>query len=180
MRKKSKHSNSDDTALFRNTIGDVRPVAGRRRVLDNPQPKPHAKFSRADERAVLDESLQLDFDPAEMESGDELLFSRPHITRGIMRKLRRGQFAIQGEIDLHGMTAEEAQRALYAFIEDAKAHRLGCVRVVHGKGLGSGPKGPVLKAGVNRWLTRWEAVAAFCSAQPQAGGTGAIYVLISK
>ena len=120
--------------------------------------------------------MHMDFDPSEFESGDELLFQRPQVTRADMRKLRRGQFAIQDEIDLHGMTVREAHAQLRAFIAEASRRRLGCVRVVHGKGLGSGPNGPVLKAGVNRWLTQWDTVAAFCSAQPRDGGTGAIYV----
>ncbi|TDJ48557.1 MAG: DNA mismatch repair protein MutS [Gammaproteobacteria bacterium] len=179
MRKKSKHSNSDDGALFRNTIGAVKPVAGRRRVLDKPPPKPHAKFSEAGEPPAPDASGECAFDPAGMERGDELEFHRPHITRRILRQLRRGQFAIEDEIDLHGLTAEVARTELHTFIHDARTHGLNCVRVVHGKGLGSGSKGPVLKAGVNHWLSRWDAVAAFCSARPRDGGTGAVYVLLS-
>lgn len=180
MRKKSKHSNSDDEALFRNTIGDVKPVISRRHVFDKPQPKPHAKFSRAAERPVPDASGEHAFDPADMEPGDELRFHRPHITRSVLRRLRRGQFTIQDEIDLHGLTAEAARNELHAFIQGARTHGLNCVRVVHGKGLGSGPKGPVLKAGINRWLSQWDAVAAFCSAQPRDGGTGAVYVLLAQ
>jgi DNA-nicking Smr family endonuclease len=180
MRKKGKHSNSDDTALFRNTIGDVRPVSGGRRLPDKPRPKPAARFSREDDRAVLDESMTAGPDMRDIETGEELLFSRPHVTRKVLRQLRRGNFAIQEEIDLHGMTADEARVALRDFICECHDLRLGCVRVVHGKGLGSGPKGPVLKAGVNRWLSRWDEVAAFVSALPIHGGTGAVYVLLNK
>lgn len=180
MRKKSKHSNSDDTALFRDTIGDVRPVSGGRRLPEKPQPRPHAKFSRADDRAARDEMLTGGPEPHEMETGEELAFHRPQVTRKILRQLRRGNFSIQEEIDLHGMTLLEARGALHDFIRECHAMRLGCVRVIHGKGLGSGQRGPVLKAGVDGWLRRWDEVAAFCSAQPKDGGTGAAYVLLTK
>ena len=124
--------------------------------------------------------MHTDPDLAELETGEELLFARPGISRKIMRQLRRGQFAIQDEIDLHGMTLEEARPALQAFLEAAIARHARCVRVVHGKGRGSGPRGPVLKNGVNRWLRRWDSIVAFCSAQPHDGGTGAAYVLIKN
>ena len=178
MSKKDKHSKTDDATLFRGAVGAVVPVSNRRASQRPPQPKPHARFSQADDKAVLDESLAADPDLAELETGEELLFARPGISRKVMRQLRRGQYAIQDEIDLHGMTREEAHAALQTFISDAIAHRAHCVRVVHGKGHGSGPRGPVLKNGVNRWLRRWDSVIAFCSAQPQHGGTGAAYVLL--
>jgi DNA-nicking Smr family endonuclease len=115
-----------------------------------------------------------------METGEELIFQRPNVGRKVMRQLRRGNYSLQEEIDLHGLTADEAQVELHGFIKQCSIDGIRCVRVVHGKGLGSGPKGPVLKAGVNRWLTQWEEVAAFCSAQPRDGGTGAVYVLLSQ
>ena len=180
MSKKDKHSKTDDAALFRSTVGSVSPVSSRRTARRPPQPKPHARFSEADDRAVLEESLAAGPDPAELEIGDELIFARPDITRKVMRRLRRGQYAIQAEIDLHNMTLEEARTALKAFIAEALAHRAKCVRVIHGKGLGSGPRGPVIKNGVNRWLRRWDSVAAFCSTQPQHGGTGAVDILLNK
>ena len=180
MSKKDKHSKTDDAALFRGAVGPVAPVTNRRSAPRPPQPKPHARFSRADDEAVLEESLRTGPDLAELEIGDELLFQRPDITRKVMRQLRRGQFSIQEEIDLHGMTLEEAHPALQAFISAAYARRAHCVRIIHGKGLGSGPRGPVLKSAVNRWLRRWDSVAAFCAAQPSHGGTGAAYVLLRK
>ena len=178
MSKKDKHSKTDDAALFRGAVGSVEPVTSRRNSQRPPQPKPHARFSQADDRAVLNESLSVDPDLAELETGEELLFARPEISRKVMRQLRRGQFAIQDEIDLHGMTRDEAHTALQSFISDALAHRMRCIRVVHGKGHRSGSRGPVLKNGVNQWLRRWDSIAAFCSAQPQHGGTGAAYVLL--
>jgi DNA-nicking Smr family endonuclease len=178
--KKDKHSNSDEAALFRESIGEVKPVSSRRKRLQSPTPKPHARFTEADHQAVLHESLATGPDPADMETGEELIFQRPNVGRKVMRQLRRGNYSLQEEIDLHGLTADEAQVELHGFIKRCSIDGIRCVRVVHGKGLGSGPKGPVLKAGVNRWLTQWEEVAAFCSAQPRDGGTGAVYVLLSK
>ncbi len=167
-------------AEFRDSVGGVRPLKVRRQHLQTPPPRPHAKFSRADERSVLEESLQAPPDTELIETGEELLFHRPRITRRILRQLRRGNFAIQDEIDLHGLTAAEAKPALRAFVVESSRAGLRCVRVVHGKGLGSGPKGPVLKTAVNRWLSRWGEVDAFCSAQPRDGGHGALYVLLSN
>ena len=179
-RKKDKHSNSDETALFRESIGDVKPVPNRRLRVEPPAPQPHARFTRADDKAVLDESMRAGPDVADMETGEELVFHRPHVGRKVMRQLRRGNYVVQEEIDLHGMTADQAHTELHAFIKECSTAGLKSVRVVHGKGRGSGPKGPVLKAGVNRWLTRWQEVAAFCSAQPRDGGTGALYVLLTR
>ena len=178
MTKKTKHSNSDDTALFRETIGEVRPITGSRRVAEKSRPKPHAKFSRAREPTASDAPLTDELAPPDIEIGAELNFHRSQVTRKTLRQLRRGQIAIQEEIDLHGMTSQEARVALRDFITECHSRRLGCVRVIHGKGLGSGPRGPVLKAGVNHWLSQWDEIAAFCSAQPQHGGTGAVYVLL--
>jgi DNA-nicking Smr family endonuclease len=178
--KKGKHSNSDEAALFREAIGDVKPVSNRRKRLQAPTPKPRARFTEAEHQAVLKESMTAGPDPSDMETGEELVFRRPNISRRVMRQLRRGNYAVQEEIDLHGLTADEAHVELHGFIKECSAARMRCVRVVHGKGRGSGPKGPVLKAGVNRWLAQWEEVAAFCSAQPRDGGTGAVYVLLYK
>lgn len=177
---KDKHSNSDEMALFRETVGAVRPVTNRRRTPEPPAPKPHARFTHADRQAVMEESLAESPDSAALETGDELIFQRPMVSRKAMRQLRRGKYALQAEIDLHGLTAAEARAELHGFIKDCFARGLKCVRVVHGKGLGSGVRGPVLKIGVNNWLSQWQEVAAFCSAQRVDGGTGALYVLLRR
>jgi DNA-nicking Smr family endonuclease len=95
-----------------------------------------------------------------------------------LRRLRRGQVAVEGEIDLHGLTRHATHDALRTFLGLALAQRLRCVRVIHGKGLRSGPGGPVLKHAVSDWLARIDSVAAFATAQPADGGTGALYVLL--
>ena len=179
-KKDDKHSNSDETTLFRDAVGSVKPVQSRRRHPDRPAPRPRARFARRDDMEVLQESLGTGPDPAVDETGDELLFQRPQVSRAVMRSLRRGRYAVQAEIDLHGMTATEAKVALRDFMAECAEAGWQCVRVVHGKGRGSGPRGPVLKTSVNRWLRRWEGVLAFCTALPRDGGTGAIYVLLHR
>lgn len=97
-----------------------------------------------------------------------------------MRKLARGSYSVQGEIDLHGMTVPAAKAALRVFIDGSVRAGHSCVRVIHGKGLGSGSRGPILKGKVNSWLRRWNEVLAFVSTRQADGGTGAIYVLLRK
>jgi len=129
---------------------------------------------------VLADLLAFDAHDLDVESGDELGYRRDGISESVLRRLRRGQYAIRDEIDLHGMTQDEARAALGAFLAEAMLHDRRCVRVIHGKGRGSGHRGPVLKSAVNRWLRRHAAVAAFCSARRNDGGTGALYVLLSR
>jgi len=95
-----------------------------------------------------------------------------------MRRLRRGYYRVEAELDLHGLIVAEAKRELRDFLARCIARQQRCVRIIHGKGLGSGPRGPVLKQAVNVILRRTENVVAFCSANPRDGGTGAIYVLL--
>jgi len=124
--------------------------------------------------------LSEDYDPAELELGDELLFSRSGLQHGLLRKLRRGQFSIRMQLDLHGMTVAEARLALTQFLLDCRAANARCVRIIHGKGHGSLHKQPVLKGKVNKWLQQRDEVLAFCSARIEDGGTGAVYVLLKR
>lgn len=169
----------DEIELFRRAMRDAKPIAAPRRAdLSPAKPKPRARFARADERAALAESFDFDRDDLEMSSGEALRFHRPGVGRRTMRKLARGTYAVQAEIDLHGMTVAEARPRLAEFIESAARSGKTCVRVVHGKGLGSGQRGAVLKSSVNHWLRRWDYVLAFVSTRQVDGGTGAIYVLL--
>ena len=171
----------DDPELFRRAVSDAKPLSAETRVqAPSRKPKPRARFSRADERAALRESLAADVDTMESGNADSLRFKRPSVGRRTMRQLERGKYAVQDEIDLHGMTVDEARPRLADFIEYSARNGRLCVRVVHGKGLGSGDRGPVLKNAVNRWLRKWESVLAFVSARQVDGGTGAIYVLLEK
>lgn len=162
-------------------MSDAKPLSSEVRAeAPARKPKPKARFSRADNRAVLRESLEGDIDTMESGNADSLHFRRPSVGRRTMRQLARGKFAIQDEIDLHGMTVDEARPRLADFIDYSARNGCLCVRVVHGKGLGSGHRGPVLKNKVNHWLRQWESVLAFVSARQVDGGTGAIYVLLEE
>ena len=170
-----------DDDEFRQAMRGTRPLKSEPRVpATKSKPKPKARFTKADEREVLIESLEDDIDAIEHGHGGALRFHRQHVGKRTMRKLQRGGFSVQTEIDLHGMTIDEARPRLADFIEYSVSQGHYCVRVVHGKGLGSGDRGPVLKSAVNRWLRRWDSVLAFVSTRQVDGGTGAVYVLLQR
>lgn len=169
----------DEIKLFHNAVRGAKPLRAEVRVAEERRkPAPRARFSKADEQAVLEESLQADVDTMEADNADNLRFHRPSVGRRTMRRLARGHFAIQAEIDLHGMTVAEAKPRLTDFIEHCARTGKRCIRIVHGKGHGSGQRGPVLKMSVNRWLRQWNSILAFVSARQVDGGTGAVYVLL--
>jgi DNA-nicking Smr family endonuclease len=171
----------DESDLFRRSIGGARPLkTGPRVPAPKKKPPPRARFSKADEQKALAESLEADIETIEADNGDGLRYHRPHVGRRTMRKLARGKYAVQAEIDLHGMTVAEARPRLADFIDYSVKQGLTCVRVVHGKGLGSGHRGPVLKSAVSRWLRKWDSVLAFVSTRQVDGGTGAVYVLLQQ
>jgi DNA-nicking Smr family endonuclease len=127
---------------------------------------------------VPEEILHGSPDEPPLASGDASLFARPGVADATLRKLRRGQYRVQGELDLHGLTQAQARQQLREFLSAALQGNAHCVRIVHGKGLRSGAKGPVLRQLVNGVLRRTERVLAFASARPVDGGTGALYVLL--
>ena len=171
----------DDPDLFRRSMAGAKPLRTEERVPEpRKKPPPKARFSRADEEKALEESLDVDIDTMEAANAESMRFHRPHVGKRTMRRLSRGKYAVQAEIDLHGMTVAEARPRLADFIDYSVKQGLTCVRIVHGKGLGSGERGPVLKSAVNRWLRKWDAVLAFVSARQVDGGTGAVYVLLDK
>lgn len=172
----------DERDLFRAHMRDVKRLrnADRRTSNFKPKPEPKARFTRLDQQEVLRESLMPPSDEASLSTGDELSYRRPHVPEAILTKLRRGHFAVDAEIDLHGLTAIEARAALREFITEAAERHMTCVRVIHGKGRRSGPRGPVLKNMVNHWLQRSDVVLAFGSARAVDGGSGAIYVLLRR
>ncbi|MCC6197461.1 MAG: Smr/MutS family protein [Burkholderiales bacterium] len=146
-----------------------------------PAPVPHQTL--ADERDVMEASKYGDEPaPQTWDTGQEFeheqTFVRPGLRGDLASKLRRGQWSVQSELDLHGMTADEAHDALSDFVVDARNRRLRCVRVIHGKGLTSPGKEPVLKGKVRRWLAHWDEVLAYTEAPRHAGGGGALLVLL--
>lgn len=169
----------DDAALFREAVADVMPLSHTFSVVAPPRIPACARHHRRDEAAVLHASLHGPIDP-DLETGEELRYLRSGVQSQLLRRLRRGRYAIQAEIDLHGMTQAQAQESLNQFLRDCRTHQTRCVRIVHGKGLRSPQGRSVLKAAVNRWLVRCDQVLAFCSAPSSDGGTGALYVLLRR
>jgi DNA-nicking Smr family endonuclease len=170
----------DDGAAFRDAVRDVRPLPAPNRVGPPPPKASPVPVKRIeDERAVLQELAHLaSFDLGDVELDDDGLFLRPGLPRDILRKLRRAHWSIQGELDLHGMNTQEAALALGTFLAEARAHGLRCVRVIHGKGLRSPGREPVLKKRVRRMLMRRDDVLAFAEPPAAGGGGGAVVVLL--
>jgi len=166
MSQKDEEYEADDSELFRRAMRDVKPLKRPARVPPaRRSPRPRAKFARAERAAVLQESLGSGIDLHDVQPGDELLFRRDGVPETVLRGLRRGN---------------QAAAQLAAFLRAARAHELRCVRIIHGKGLRSGARGPVLKNAVNALLRRSDPVLAFASARPVAGGTGATLVLLAR
>jgi len=170
--------------LFVRAAGAVQPLAEHRarhkRVHLTPdQPPPIAMQQQLDDLRVLRESISDEFDATTLLDTDEALsFRRPGVGTDVTRRLRKGAWSIQGEIDLHGLRREEAREALANFLRDALKRGWRCVRVVHGKGLGSPGKTPVLKGKVHSWLVQKSEVIAFVQARADEGGAGAVVVLL--
>ncbi|HET7369757.1 MAG TPA: Smr/MutS family protein [Gammaproteobacteria bacterium] len=169
---------AEDAALFREHVGTIRRLEVDTVSHERKPPSPRARFRRADDALVLHESLGDALDPAEFGSGDELLFAQPGVDQRIVKRLRRGQMAIGAECDLHGLTVADARVVVGEFLAECAAFDVACARIIHGKGLRSGHRGPVLKQHLAGWLSQRADVAAFCSARPADGGTGAVYVLL--
>jgi DNA-nicking Smr family endonuclease len=169
----------DELALFHRAVSGAKPLQHDRVHHEPPPPRPIPRQSQLDDRAVLDESLAgASALELALEGGDEPAFQRPGVGRNVLRDLRRGRWVVQDEIDLHGTTRAEAPELLAAFVAQALRRGLRCVRVIHGKGLGSPRREPVLKTYVRAWLARREEVLAYCQARAVEGGAGAVVVLI--
>jgi DNA-nicking Smr family endonuclease len=165
-------------------FADVRKLApGTRRKHAPPRPAPIPRQRIADDaNALIESKYGAEPTPDSWEIGQEHEAGQTYLRRGlstdILKKLRRGAWSVQAEIDLHGHTADEAHDALADFLDEARQHGHRCVRVIHGKGLTSPNREPVLKGKVRQWLSRWDAVLAYCEAPPHAGGGGAVLILL--
>jgi DNA-nicking Smr family endonuclease len=179
-RKEAERRLHAERTLFVRAAGEVRPLRGHRRVdLAPEQPPPIAVQQQLDEQRVLREAISDEFDASTLlDIDDALSFRRPGIGTDVTRKLRMGEWSLQGEIDLHGLRRDEAREALAGFIREAHRRGWRCVRVVHGKGLGSPGKTPVLKSKVQSWLIQKNEVLAFVQARGDEGGAGALIVLL--
>ncbi len=169
-----------DRDLFLRAAGSVKPLPDKRHALHRSErAMPLTLQFQKDERAVLKEAISDEFDVSTLLDTDEhLSFRRPGVGPDVTRKLRRGDWSIQRQIDLHGLRRDDAREALSFFIREAYKHGIRCVRVVHGKGLGSPGKTPVLKGRVHGWLVQKNEVLAFVQAKPADGGAGALVVLL--
>jgi len=167
--------------VFELAVGPVTPLRSVDRVLhEREQPTPEPRQREADERAVLLQALSDEIDIDSLLDTDETLsFRREGIALEVVRKLRRGHWALQAQLDLHGLRRDAAREALSQFIHDAARRGLRCVRVVHGKGHGSPGREPVLKGRVRRWLVQKNEVLAFVQARASDGGAGALMVLLA-
>lgn len=166
--------------LFRDSVGEVAPLKSAPRVLPSmPRPLPIAHQRIADDEAALQESLSDEFSiDTLLEVDDTLSYARSGIGPDVMRKLRGGGWVTQDQLDLHGLRTDQAREAVGQFIRNSVKRGLRCVRIIHGKGLGSMNKKPVLKSKVRNWLVQKEEVMAFVQARAADGGSGALMVLL--
>lgn len=171
---------ASDKDLFVRAAGAVKPLPDKRKLHHKPAPRiPQAMQYQRDEIAVLKEAISDEFDVTTLlETDEHLSFRRPGIGVDVTRKLRRGDWSIQRQLDLHGLRRDDAREVLSIFIREAHKHGIRCVRVVHGKGLGSPGKAPILKSRVHSWLVQKNEVLAFVQAKPADGGAGALVVLL--
>ena len=165
---------------FRIDVGRVTPIrAPRQAHLPRAAVSPEPRQRQRDEADALASSLSDDFDVTTLLDTDEALsFRRRGVGMEVVRKLRRGVWVLQDELDLHGLRRDEARERLAAFLRDAARQSLRCVRIVHGKGNGSPGREPVLKDKVKRWLVQKNQVIAFTQASAADGGHGALLVLL--
>ncbi len=166
--------------VFRDAVADAVPLAGDGRI--DPPRRPPAAAARQrerDDRAVLAASLSDEIDIEQvLDTDDSLSWHRASVGADVVRRLRRGEWTVRGQIDLHGLRVDEAREALVEFLGESQRREWRCVRVIHGKGLGSIGREPVLKTKVPRWLVQRRDVLAFCQARPNDGGGGALIVLL--
>jgi DNA-nicking Smr family endonuclease len=172
-------STSDASALFRQAMQGVSPLtASDKALLAGTHPPPMPRKTPAGEQTPAGDALS-DHIPLELGAGDEWAFLRPGVSRQTLRRLRRGYWKIEAQLDLHGYTREEARQALVVFLDASSKRGFRGVRVIHGKGHSSRDHEPVLKARVGGWLAQRSDVLAFCQARPEEGGSGAVLVLLS-
>lgn len=182
MKKHGTGHGSEPFARIEDLLADVEPLPDHGRVIHSRQKHmPVAHQHLADERAALADSLNghIPWELA-METGEELVFLRPGMALHTLRKLRRGHWVVQDELDLHGLNASEARALLVEFLKECLKNGTRCVRIVHGKGLRSKNREPVLKRKIGGWLIKRNEVLAFCQARQTDGGGGALVVLLKS
>ena len=174
-----KKGRAEDADLFREAVRGVTPIASPNRVEPYRRlPAPHPAKRIEDERAVLAELANLATEGDDVEFEDDGVYLRTGLPRDILRKLRRTHWVIQANLDLHGLTGDEAVAETAVFLAGCKRSGMRCVRIIHGKGLRSPGKEPVLKRRIRKLLTRRDEVLAFAEPRAIHGGGGAVVVLL--
>jgi len=172
-----KNLTPEDSDLFRQTIGKVHVVKSDKVLLTTAiRPKPYPKSQAVNVEEHLIGTAEFDIEKVGLE--DSLSYTAPGLQHNVLKKLRKGQFGLDAEIDLHGLSSTDAKRQLLHFLHDCVEDGCRCVHIVHGKGYRSTDNHPVLKNNLNLWLRQHKDVQAFCSAPPKDGGTGAVFVLL--
>ena len=172
-----KTTNQDDVNLFRQTIGKVQPLKNSNLLVKiGTKPKPYPKEKSVDFAASFNKTV--DFEVENLSQEDILSFTGPGLQKNVLKKMRRGVFGLDAELDLHGLNSREAKQQLLRFLHHCVEDGCRCVHIIHGKGYRSPDNQPVLKNKINQWLRQHQDVQAFCSAAPKDGGTGAVYVLL--
>ena len=170
----------DDLAAFREAVVGAQPLPASQMPVEPPKPLPVPRMTQRDAHEALADSLHaIDVLDLQLEGGDEAAWLRPGLPRSLLRDLRRGRWVIQASLDLHGMTRDEARQAVAAFLAECRSRDQRCLRIVHGKGLRSPGRKPVLKTLVWGWLSQRREVLAFCQARAAQGGAGAIVTLLA-
>ncbi|GKS69620.1 DNA-nicking endonuclease, Smr domain [Nitrosomonas sp. PY1] len=172
-------SDISDNALFRNAMRDVAPLSTPNRIV--PDKRSITSIPRKQKPGLINISVDLTTDDSlisSIESGDDWSFARPGVSHQTLRRLRRGYWPIQDNLDLHGYTRDIARQELMAFLENCTENQFRCVRVIHGKGFSSPNRDPILKKQVGHWLAQCSSVLAFYQAKPSDGGGGAVLVLL--
>ncbi|MCQ8896060.1 Smr/MutS family protein [Limnobacter humi] len=180
LRLEAERKQREEAQLFQRQVQDVTPLPNSNRKVHDPnKPPPIARQRELDDAHVLQESISDDMDVERfLETDDKLSYRRNGIGLEALKRLRSGKWVIQAQIDLHGYRTEEAREAVGEFLRTCVKHDVRCVRIIHGKGLGSVGKEPVLKDKVKRWLVQKDEVLAFCQAPPRDGGAGALLVIL--
>ncbi len=167
----------DDIALFRTTVGKVKPVEHDSVILQpDKKPRPIPAFKPLEQVDPLQNEVAESLETLFQE--DKVGFLAPGLQKSVLKKLRKGYYGLDADIDLHGLTSREAQSQLLRFLHFCVEDGCRCVQIIHGKGYNSPDNQPVLKNDINLWLRQHKDVLAFCSTPPKAGGAGALYVLL--
>jgi len=172
----------EDKKLFQEAVKNVKPLKIKSKTIEVSvsKPKPIAKKFIEDEKKVLLDSISDDYIYDNIESEDGLLYLRHGHSPDILNKLKKGYWVVQGSIDLHGMISKEAKSYIVDYIQDCKKRHIRCIRIIHGKGIGSKNKEPVLRNKVKNWLVQKDEVIAYAQAPRHDGGSGAVIVLLKE